>query len=208
MAPNLQFANIDVDDTQGDGNGFIDQNETVTLQINGMNIGHATAPDAYLSASCNDNRIHLIDNQIQIGAVEPNGTFTAELPLSSDSDILGGTVFHLTLELHSGSYTTLHDYVFAVGVAVETFESGDFSFLEWEHGGDSHWFVTDQESHNGTYSARTGEIGNDEVTPSNRLTISVSLILGNAMVTSRLASKTACLTASWASPPYPGKASA
>ncbi len=164
LAPNLQFANIDVDDTQGDGNGFIDQNETVTLQINGMNIGHATAPDAYLSASCNDNRIHLIDNQIQIGAVEPNGTFTAELPLSSDSDILGGTVFHLTLELHSGSYTTLHDYVFAVGVAVETFESGDFSFLEWEHGGDSHWFVTDQESHNGTYSARTGEIGNDEVT--------------------------------------------
>ena len=163
LAPNLQFAEIEVDDSQGDQNGFIDQGEFITLKIHGTNIGHALAPQAYLKASCDDERIQLIDNTVQIGNVDRDGNFDVDLSFTSDDDIIGGTIFHINLELHTGAYTTLFDYSFSIGVAVETFESGDFSFVEWEHAGDQHWFVTDEEAHSGTYSARSGEIGDDEV---------------------------------------------
>lgn len=163
LAPNLQFAEIVVDDSQGDQNGFIDQGEWVTLMVNGKNIGHATASDTYLTVTCDDNRIHLNDNRIELGDVGQDGTCTAEISFTSDDDILGGTVFNIGLELHTGAYTTTYDYIFSIGVTVETFETNDFSLLNWEHGGDHHWYVTDSEAHNGSYSARSGAIDDDEV---------------------------------------------
>ena len=162
-APNLQFAEIEVDDSQGDQNGFIDQGEYITLKIHGKNNGHTLAPEAYLTATCDDERVQLVNNNIAIGDVDIDGDFVAEISFTSDYDILGGTIFHIGLELHTGSYVTPYDYVFSIGVAVETFESGDFSFVEWEHAGDQHWFITEDEVHGGTYSARSGEIDDNEV---------------------------------------------
>ena len=162
-APVLQYEAFTVDDSQGDQNGFIDPGELVTLQVSGLNIGHATAYDSYLTVSCNDERVQLLDNRVQIGDVESDGTFTASLSFTSDSDILGGTVFQIDMELHTGAFVTSYDYIFSIGVTVETFESTDFSFLNWEHGGDQHWFVTDSDAHTGTHSARSGAIDDDEV---------------------------------------------
>lgn len=104
-----------------------------------------------------------MNNTIEIGNVDSDGSFTADLSFTSDADILGGTIFHIDLKLHTGNYVTTYDYSFSIGVAVETFESGDFNFVEWEHAGDRHWFITDDEVHSGTYSARSGAIDNDEV---------------------------------------------
>ena len=161
-APNLQFVEFAVDDSQGDHNGYVDPGETVSLMVYGKNMGHALAPDAYLTASCDDERITILQDNYAIGDVESDSTFLAEISLAADEAILGGTIFHLNLELHNGAYVTPYDYAFSVGVAVETFETGDFSFVEWEHAGDWHWFITDDEVHSGTYSARSGEIDDDE----------------------------------------------
>ena len=162
-APILQYGVITVDDSQGDQNGFIDQGETITLQINGLNVGHAIAHDAYLTASCDDERIHFLQNSFEIGDVDINEDCLANISFYSDDDILGGTIFHLNLELHTGAYVTPLDYIFSIGVTLETFESTDFSFLNWEHAGDQHWFVTDSDAHSGSFSARSGVIDDDEV---------------------------------------------
>jgi hypothetical protein len=164
LAPNLQFDSYAVDDSQGDQNGFIDPGERVVMQINGKNIGHAVAAGTTLTVTCPDNSIQIEETTLQIGDVEAGGDFTAELILTAADDIIGGTVFHLDLAFQTGAYTFRHDLGIAVGIAVETFETGDFSFLGWEHAGDLHWFVTDEEAHNGTYCARSGAIDDDEVT--------------------------------------------
>ena len=163
LAPNLQFGEIEIDDSQGDGNGFADPGERITLKINGHNIGHAIAPATLLTVSCDAEGIQIEDNAVPIGEVDSDGNFTAELVVTTDDDIVSGTVFHLDLALVTGAYTTPLDYALPVGIAVETFESGDFSFLDWRQGGDVPWFVTDEVSHNGTYCARTGIIDDDEV---------------------------------------------
>ena len=164
LAPNLQFGEIEVDDIQGDGNGFIDPGERVILKVHGKNIGHAKASDAYLTAFCEGEGVQIEENMVQIGEIEPDGDFTADLILTADGNLVGGTLFHLNLSLRTGNYTTDYDHLLPVGVAVETFESGDFSLLEWEHSGDTPWYVTDDEAHSGSYSARSGVIGDDEVT--------------------------------------------
>ena len=164
LAPNLQYISYVVDDSQGNQNGFIDQGERVVIHINGKNIGHALAAGTTLTVTCPDNSIQIEETTLQIGDLEAGTDFTADLVLTADDDIIGGTISHLDLTFRYGAYTTHYDLAFAIGIAVETFESGDFSFVEWEHAGDQHWFVTDEEAHNGTYSARSGAIDDDEVT--------------------------------------------
>ena len=163
-APNLQFSEFVVDDNQGDGNGFIDPGERVVMHINGKNIGHATAPDAYLTVTNLGDGLYIEESTINIGNVGAGEDFTADLVVTADDAIIGGTIFHIGLNLHTGAYTTPYDYIFAVGVATETFESGDFSFLDWDHSGDLPWTVTDTDAHNGIFSARSGAIDHDEVT--------------------------------------------
>ena len=164
LAPNLQFVNYSIDDIQGDQNGFIDPGEHVVMHINGKNNGHAFAAGTTLTVTCPDNSIQIEETTLQIGDLEAGTDFTADLVITAADDIIGGTVFHLDLAFHYGTYLTHYDLAFAVGIAVESFETGDFSFLEWEHAGDQHWFVTDEESHSGTHSARSGAINDDEVT--------------------------------------------
>ncbi len=164
LAPNLQFSDFEVEELNGDGNGYFDPGERAIIHIHSKNLGHAMAPNTYLRAVCEDERIQIEENTIHIGAVDSLGGFVADIVLTSDVDIISGTSFHLDLELHTGSYTTTMDYVFSVGLAVETFESGDFSFLDWFQEGDLPWAVTDEEAHNGNYSARSGAIGDNEVT--------------------------------------------
>jgi hypothetical protein len=163
-APVMEFADITVDDSEGDNNGFIDPGERVIVHINGKNTGHAIAPDAFLTVTCLEEGLILDDSTINIGDVEAGEDFTADLVVTADPDIWGGTVFHFVLALNTGAYTTELLHTFSVGTALETFETGDFSFLGWAQDGDLPWGFTDEEAHTGTYSARSGAIGDDEVT--------------------------------------------
>ena len=164
LAPNLQFAEFEIEDTEGDQNGFIDPGERAILHIHGKNAGHALAPGTYLTATCDDERLQIEQTTIQIGAVESDSSFIADLILNADADIISGTSFHLDLTLQTGTYTTTLNHLLTVGRAIETFESGDFSFLDWFYDGDLPWTVTDEEAHGGNYCARSGAIGDDEVT--------------------------------------------
>jgi hypothetical protein len=164
LAPNLQFVEFEIEDAEGDQNGFIDPGERAILHIHGKNAGHALAPGTYLTATCDDERLQIEQTIIQIGAVESDSSFIADLILNADADIISGTSFHLDLTLQTGTYTTTLNHLLAVGRAIETFESGDFSFLDWFYDGDLPWTVTDEEAHSGNYCARSGAIDDDEVT--------------------------------------------
>jgi len=55
------------------------------------------------------------------------------------------------------------DFVgFRGGYAVADFDAGDFAGFEWEHGGETSWFVTAGAALSGSYSAQAGSIGDRE----------------------------------------------
>ena len=164
MAPNLQFIGFELVETQGDGNGYLDPGEQGAINITGSYLGHALAPETYLTVNYVGTGLYFMETTFQGGDIDRDGNFTISVNLDTDSDIISGTTFHLDLCLHTGAYATHYDSSFGVGVANETFESADFSFLNWEHTGNQHWFITDEEAHSGTYCARTGNIGDSEVT--------------------------------------------
>ena len=154
---------FEVEELQGDQNGYFDPGEQIILHIHGKNIGHASAPNAYLTAYCDDAHLQIASNTVNIGAIESDGDFTADLMLTADPDIVSGTIFQIHMTLNTGSYTTPLDYNMSIGLVIETFETADFSYLDWFHEGDLPWTITDEDAHSGTYCARSGAIDDDEV---------------------------------------------
>lgn len=161
-APNLQFIDFEVDDSMGDGNGYADPGEQVNLNVNCKNIGHALASGAALTITCDNPSLHLTDEVIQLNDINPNDAFTVPVGFYTDASLINGTLIHLNMELQYGEYTTVLDHIINIGLIQETFESGDFSYTNWEHSGNASWFITDEEAHSGSYCARSGEIGNSQ----------------------------------------------
>lgn len=163
QAPNLQFTGIEIDDSMGDGNGFADPGEQVTLIINGMNYGHATSPEISISVTCDNSGLHFLNEDLVLDEVGPDGKFSANFGFYTDASMTNGTMIHLDITLQYGEYNTTMEHLLNIGILMETFESGDFSYTDWEHDGQAPWSVTDEVAHTGNYSARSGAIGDDEV---------------------------------------------
>ena len=53
---------------------------------------------------------------------------------------------------------------FAGGEITDSFETGDFSKLDWKFPGDASWNITSEEKNSGTYSAQAGTIDHDKNT--------------------------------------------
>ena len=174
MAPVLQFTQVVIDDSEGNQNGLIDQGEPITLHVYGKNAGHATAPNIHLSAACSSQDITVTLGEVNLGNLDVNEEFEADITFVSDENIIGGTLFNMAMELTSGAYEVLFDYAFSVGYATETFESGDFSFMEWDFAGDLPWTITDEETHSGNYCAKSGAIEDDEI---SSLIVSTNILI-------------------------------
>jgi len=85
-----------------------------------------------------------------------NGTLNVSLaPDANDiEDLAGNDLGNVTW-----SYT-----VSLAAPALEDFETGDFSRFSWQQSGNANWYITTSDRHNGTYSARSGSIGNSQST--------------------------------------------
>ncbi|MEA2105622.1 MAG: M14 family zinc carboxypeptidase [Bacteroidota bacterium] len=58
---------------------------------------------------------------------------------------------------------------------IEDFESGDFTHFNWEFSGDANWTIDNTEVYEGSYAARSGNIGDNDVTT---LIIDTTIIQG------------------------------
>jgi Propeptide_C25. len=163
MAPNLAFTSFTINDSQGNNDGIIDAGELITIEIEGINEGHATGANCVLNGTCDASEIYISESTHQIGQLNPEETFTVSFEFTSDENTTGGSIFDLNLSLTTGNYTTTETYVFAVGHATETFESGDFSFMEWHFGGEQPWTITDSLAYTGNYCAQSGDIDDNQI---------------------------------------------
>lgn len=163
IAPEMSFSEFTADDSHGDANGLIDAGEEIILHVTGINLGHAGATGITITASCDDNRIQLGETTFSIEQVAAGEEFSIDVPFTSDEDITGGTAFSIVFAMQNGGYSLTYDFHFSVGHAIENFETGDFNFMQWEFGGDTPWTITDEESHNGQFCARSGAIDNDQI---------------------------------------------
>jgi len=163
LAPTLVINEITYEELEGNMNGYMDPGEVFRIYVEGKNIGHKTALEAILHGCAENPYITYTENDVPVGDIAVNNDFSQSLDIHIDKDTPEGTTIDLKFKVKSGLYSAEKHFLFTVGTIIEDFETGDFSHLNWKHGGAKPWFVTDSIANSGTYSAQTGNITNDQI---------------------------------------------
>ena len=162
-APVIENGLMSIDDAAGgNGDGFLDPGENATLYIGVLNTGHADAPGAEASLNTLSSWVSITNSNFIIGDLLQSVYTYASFEISVDEDAPLGTTVVFSFEVSSGDYQATTDYAATIGLLVEDWESGGFTTFNWQFAGDSPWTMSTDEPYEGTYCAKSGEIGDDQ----------------------------------------------
>ncbi|MFO8021520.1 MAG: C25 family cysteine peptidase, partial [Perlabentimonas sp.] len=141
---------IEVSEMLGNGNGVLDGDEIVCIEIQTANNGNSDLKNAQLSLSSNSEYVTIKTNEVYVNSIpvgdEIPNEFTIEVhentPIGADIDfdfsiVYAGYEENITISL-------------PVGLQIEDFETGDFTAYPWQISGDADWVVQESEVHEGT----------------------------------------------------------
>ena len=155
-APKIEFSGVFVDD--GDNN-MLDPGETCNIDVTFTNNGGADAYNADVLLSETDPDITLNSTTHDFGTFS-SGQFQAatfNVTVSPSAPI--GYSASINWDINADySYSANDAFSLFIGLIIEDFETGDFSAYSWGFGGNADWTVDTVLPWEGTYSAKSGAI--------------------------------------------------
>lgn len=142
----------------------INSGEDATLIIGFTNTGTSDAHGGIVQLYSSSTDLVFNPTQYTIGAIPAGETVTTTTSFHVSHTVPVGSSFEVFYRMEAAPYSVSGAELLNVGPIKETFETGDFSAFNWETLGGADWFVDNTTANTGTYSARSGAIGNNHVT--------------------------------------------
>ncbi len=162
----MNMGNIEILDPSGNNNGMIDPGETVDVIVTIKNSGLYDITDVLGEYITTDPYIIVNSADLDFGTIVPGGEASGTINVTVDAATPEGYSIMGLLEINCNSNGNDFIYNFdlnlSVGIQVEGFESGDLSQFDWETSGNANWAVTNTEAYEGTYSVKSGSIGDQQ----------------------------------------------
>ncbi len=160
-APDFAFNSYVIDDTAtGNGNGYLDPGETATMIVNTVNSGLSMVYNIENSISSSAEYITVIDSLFTIDTLQAGEQKEAYFTVSADQLAPIGTAQQIDCHASSGAYNGDDILTVKTGIICEDWETGDFSRFNWVSSGGEDWEIDTTNPFEGTYSAKSGDIGN------------------------------------------------
>ena len=162
IAPVMNIKELSYEEVSGNMNGFIDPGETIRIKVKGKNNGHYIAENPHIQSAVNSDYMTIVNNDLYFNDVEAGESFEEYVELQISDATPDGTSFTVSIDLLTGPYSDHKNITLTVGTVIESFETADFSHLEWQQEGHGEWFVTDTVAHEGVYSAQSPELAKNQ----------------------------------------------
>jgi hypothetical protein len=158
-APNLEFGDLTIDDSEGgNGNSRLDPGETVNFILDCKNTGHCDALNCLTVLQSDSPYITLNNTTCTFDTIAWLGAKQAVFTATLAEEIETGTLIDLNFNLSSGPYTASQLFNTSVGMVIEDFETGSFDAFAWGMGGTLPWQITGEDLYEGLYAAKSGLI--------------------------------------------------
>ncbi|HBG71226.1 MAG: hypothetical protein A2W93_02075 [Bacteroidetes bacterium GWF2_43_63] len=161
-APYLMIGTLTIDDAAGNNNGQLDPGETINVNIESVNNGHAVYTNANGTITSGSSLVTIITGTDNIGNLNPATMIGADFSLSVDAGATLGSAVSITYTLGTGYYQVQKVFTFKVGIVDEDYETGDLSQFTWTTSGNSPWIVTTENPYEGVYCSKSGVISDDQ----------------------------------------------
>lgn len=162
-APVLTAGNVSVDDASANGNGILDPNETVNILIPTGNSGHSTTPSCVGVLSTTSPFATINNNNLPLGTIIVNGTVNAIFSVTISNAAAIGTLVDFTYTATAGAYSVTSNYTERVSIAMEDYETNDFTQYPWVVNGQQPWFTTTDNAYDDQYCSKSGAILDNQV---------------------------------------------
>ena len=168
-APKLEISSIKISDVS-DGK---------LVRVSLENKGSLEVAEGSLEVKEISDWVNLNSNSVVVPTLAPYAeTEVSFTMIVEDSIFAQQDSLFFTLDYVSGYYMISKSYVINLSNQIETFESGDFSFADWEMDSSFPWIVDSTAANNGTFSARSAIISHNETTT---LTIRINTMLRDSV---------------------------
>ena len=138
--------------------------ENGTLLVGFRNTGSSDANAAIIQLYSSSSELVFNPIQYNLGTIPAGETATATATFTTSSDLPTGSSLEVYYHMEALPYTINGTELINIGPVKETFETGDFSAFAWETLGGANWYIDSSTSNTGSYSARSGAIGNTHLT--------------------------------------------
>ncbi len=162
-SPVLNAETLTIDDSQsGNGNGRLDEGETADIIISITNTGHSNAYGTISTLTSTSTDITINTGTFNIDTLLIGISKEAIFNITVNAVVPVGTPVEFNFIAGAGLYTVEKQYVAAVGLLLEDFETGTFENFEWTFGGNVDWFICTTEPYEGANCAQSGDIDDEQ----------------------------------------------
>lgn len=162
-APALTAGNVAVDDAAANGNGVMDPSETLNIIIPTGNNGHSTTPSCLGVLTTTNPLLTINNNNLPLGTIVVNGTVNAIFSVTVSGAATIGTTVDLTYTATAGAYSVSTTYYERISIAMEDYETNDFTQFPWVTSGSLPWFTTTDNAYDDTYCSKSGAITSNQM---------------------------------------------
>ena len=162
QAPAFSMNSNTVAELTGNNNGRPDANESLEITIPLANAGHSASVEGIAVFSSTSPWVTINENQEIIVPLSPQNIQNLTYPIQINPNTPPNTIIYFSCQVNCGAYSIDYSFTLKSGLIVEDAESGDFGHFEWSVSGDFPWFADESESYEGTYSFKSGSVGDNE----------------------------------------------
>ena len=138
-------------------NTEINAGSSLLIDLIFENIGNDDASDVSVSLSSESDYISIQDGTDYISYLSQGGSTTVgPFAFNVSTSAPFGHQFSLDFAFGNSDDSWSTSIDMTVGELIESFETGDFSYLPWEFTGDADWTIQANDASTGIYSARSG----------------------------------------------------
>jgi hypothetical protein len=173
LAPEFTVGSFMVSDLTGNSNGRLDPGETADISVAFSNAGLSAAADAIANLSLLNSFVTVNNSNVIYENIAAGENLNATFNVTVSPAAPIGTSIDFVFDIIAGSYQAEKSFVTKIGLILEDFETGDFTAFDWISGGELAWTITNTDTYEGVYGARSGLI-TDSQTSELILTYDVS----------------------------------
>jgi hypothetical protein len=153
-----------VDDSQGNYNQRIDPGETFDLMVTLRNHGGMAAENTVATLNWDSTWVSAENTELDFGSLAHGESVQIPVTMSADPSTPLESVVMMVMNVNAngGDYTQHFPFHFTVGAVVEDWESNGFQEFPWNTYGAVPWNITFINPYEGTYSAKSGNIDDDQ----------------------------------------------